>query len=369
MSSTIPSQQKALFLLSKQGDWKVDHTPVLKPKAGEVLIRVESSALNPVDWKVRDWGLDVIPEYPTILGCDSAGVVIAVGEGVKSVAIGDKVIHQGEFDVRKGSFQQYNLELSHLVAKLPPNLTFDQGATISTAAATAAISFYGPKVDLGGLALTPPWTNGGRGKYAGTPLLIIGGASSVGQAVIQFAQLSGFSPIVTTASLSGADRLKSLGATHVIDRYADLPSSLQVITATPFSLIYDAISSPETKETAHSILAEGGTLIIVEQPGVKEAVPTKEVIAPWAGVNQSPNKEIGAELMANLSALLENGDIKVSILLCLLDCTRNSYAVGDKPNMVEVIPNGLAGIPDGLDRLRKYQVIAKKLVVHPQETL
>ena len=50
-------------------------------------------------------------------------------------------------------------------------------------------------------------------------------------AVIQLAKLSGFSPIITTASLKNTDFLKSLGATHVIDRNADLPSSVKAITS------------------------------------------------------------------------------------------------------------------------------------------
>lgn len=57
----------------------------------ELLVRIESSALNPVDWKVHDYDFGV-PSYPAVLGSDIAGVVVAAADGVKSkVKVGDRV--------------------------------------------------------------------------------------------------------------------------------------------------------------------------------------------------------------------------------------------------------------------------------------
>lgn len=47
--------------------------------------------------------------------------------------------------------------------------------------AAAAVGLYGPKVTMGGAALMPPWREDGKGKYAGEPIVIVGGATSVGQ--------------------------------------------------------------------------------------------------------------------------------------------------------------------------------------------
>jgi NADPH:quinone reductase-like Zn-dependent oxidoreductase len=67
-------------------------------------------------------------------------------------------------------------------AQIPDNLTFDQAATIPLALATAALGLYNKKQQPhGGLALYPPWEEGGRGKYSGQPILVIGGSSAVGQ--------------------------------------------------------------------------------------------------------------------------------------------------------------------------------------------
>lgn len=66
--------------------------------------------------------------------------------------------------------------------QIPANLSFDEAATVPLTMATAALGLYGKKnKPRGGLELFPPWVEGGEGKYAGQPILIIGGSSSVGQ--------------------------------------------------------------------------------------------------------------------------------------------------------------------------------------------
>ena len=63
-----------------------------------------------------------------------------------------------------------------------PSLTLDQAATIPLTLATAALGLYDARqAPFGGLALTPPWAAGGRGAYAGEPIVITAGASGVGQ--------------------------------------------------------------------------------------------------------------------------------------------------------------------------------------------
>jgi NADPH:quinone reductase-like Zn-dependent oxidoreductase len=70
--------------------------------------------------------------------------------------------------------------LTHL--QIPDNLSFDEACTIPLGLATAACGLYQNKSDRGGDAgLVPPWEEGGAGKYTGQPILVIGGASSVGQ--------------------------------------------------------------------------------------------------------------------------------------------------------------------------------------------
>lgn len=85
-----PAQQKALLIKEKFGDFMVDSVPVPKPGKDEVLLKIHSSALNPVDWKLSKY--DFLGEqYPAIRGSDIAGEVVELGEGVTEIAIGDRV--------------------------------------------------------------------------------------------------------------------------------------------------------------------------------------------------------------------------------------------------------------------------------------
>jgi len=83
--------QKALFLESHQGDFVLlDSVSIPQPREDEVLVRIHATALNPADWKI--WrGYPLIKNYPTILGSDIAGEVIATGSSVHNVTAGDRV--------------------------------------------------------------------------------------------------------------------------------------------------------------------------------------------------------------------------------------------------------------------------------------
>ena len=139
--------------------------------------------------------------------------------------------------------------------------------------------------------------------------------------VIQLAKLSAFSPIVVTASTHNEEYLKSLGATHVIDRAAIPPSQLcqvvKAITAEPITIIFDTVSEADTQEASYEILARGGRLILVAPFAVDESKRTaeKETIEVLANVHVPTQRDLGIALYSNLSALLESGDIKVSVVL------------------------------------------------------
>lgn len=86
----MSNKQKALVLPSKHGQFTVDLVDIPKPGHGQVLVKVEAAALNPVDHKIQQYGV-VINEYPAILGQDIAGTVENIGEGVNQFKKGDRV--------------------------------------------------------------------------------------------------------------------------------------------------------------------------------------------------------------------------------------------------------------------------------------
>ncbi|KZT67307.1 GroES-like protein [Daedalea quercina L-15889] len=345
--------QKAMYLPEKQGSFTLGSASIPKPGPGEILIKLEAAGLNPIDWKMQAFGF-YIKEYPTILGSDLAGTVEELGEGVTNFKKGDRVLSESFGSSAYRGYQQYALGYAVSTCKVPDQLSFDQAATIPLGIATATIALYHPGEGAinGSAALSPPWEQGGRGKYQGQPIMVVGGAGSVGQYAIQLVKLSGFSPIITTASPRNAEWLRKLGATHVLDRNLSddaLKAEVKKITSDPIKVIYDTVASSETQNVAYDLLAPGGTLALVLPPEIKPEKQTadKTVFQVFGDFNVPPNRALAASFYSNLTGLLEKGDIK--------------------PNPVEVVPNGLLGIPVGLKKLQQG-VSNLKLVVRPQET-
>ena len=132
--------------------------------------------------------------------------------------------------------------------------------------------------------------------------------------VIQLARLSGFSPIITTASLKHTDNLKSLGATAVFDRNlsaSELSKEIKMLTNEPIKLVYDSISSDSTQETGVELLAPGGQLGVV-LPATAKADEGKSILR-LLGLPRLPHN---IELLETLyhdkiAEFLEKGIIKV----------------------------------------------------------
>jgi len=133
---------------------------------------------------------------------------------------------------------------------------------------------------------------------------------------IQFAKLSGFSPIATTASLHNAEFLKTLGATHVIDRKADVVAEAKKIFSQPPTLIYDAVTNQTTEAEAIQILAPGGIILQVlprEEGRIVEG--NKKIYTVFGSFYR--HRELGLSLYPKLASLLESGKIKVSLQISL----------------------------------------------------
>lgn len=181
----------------------------------------------------------------------------------------------------------------------------------------------------------PPWKHGGVGKYRNMPILIFGGSGSVGNygrhrlyqvfhvpdrifPAIQFAKISGFSPIITTSALKHTEYLKGLGATHVIDRYlgfSGLQQGVARITSAPLNVIYDTVSIRESQEGAWKLLGPQGRLVLT-LPSVIDKHPgdRREIVLTNGNPHLEENWETGRQLWMHLSRWLEKGDIRVSAI-------------------------------------------------------
>ncbi|KAI0318211.1 GroES-like protein [Amylostereum chailletii] len=353
--------QNALLIPSKAcGYVQLGTRPVPIPGRGQLLVKIQSAALNPVDHYVKDHGIFVDKcGFPALIGYDGAGIIEQVADDVQGWNKGDRVLFQGDSHPDFCTFQQYALCDAVVCTKIPEKMSFDDASTFPVALGTAAVGLYQKLAPVsgqdGGAGLIAPWESG-IGKYAGQPALVFGGSSSVGQLAIQLVKLSGFNPIIATASKKNENYCKAAGATHVIDYhdlpYADLPAAVAKLVNGPISLVYDAVSSEDSQKAGWAILAHSGSLInagrrILGITPDQIGEDGKHLVQVWGVIRRDDNIELGAKMCNHLTDLLEEGLLK--------------------PNNVEVLPGGLAGVSAGLDRLLKG-VSAVKLVVRPQET-
>jgi threonine dehydrogenase-like Zn-dependent dehydrogenase len=317
--------------------------------------------VNPVDWKMRDHDA-FITKYPAILGSDAAGMIVAVGSNVTRFSVGDRVFFQGIIGSYDSStFQQYCKMPAVLVSATPDNISDIEAAGISLATMAVATAFY----DKTGYGLKAPWETGGKTAGSDRAVVIIGGASSVGQYAIQLARLSGFTRIITNASPTNHAMLRVLGAHVVLDRSQSSAEDFKAATnGLPLAFVFDAISAKTTQILGVQILqrteAENGCLVAVhvvrpetpDQDAVELAQSSQPAISikQVLGIGSSPDLRYISEPMAFAMGGAD-GYIATGLV---------------KPNKPRVVPGGLSAIEEALE-LNRSGVSGVKVVFCPNE--
>ena len=184
---------------------EVSDLPTPTVSEGTVLARVKAAGLNPIDNAIAA-GLmaQMMPhEYPLVLGRDCAGVVDAVGAGVDHVQVGDEVLGHVLIapPIQAGTLADYALLPAAAVALKPAALDFTAAAALplAGAAAAAAVEAIDPR--------------------PGQTVLVNGASGGVGSYTVQLLAARGVT-VVATGTSQDSDRLRSLGASEVIDHTA-----------------------------------------------------------------------------------------------------------------------------------------------------
>jgi NADPH:quinone reductase len=196
------------------------------PGPGEVRIRVVVSGVNPTDWKSRRGAGpgEPLPFAEVTPDQDGAGVIDAVGDGVKDLAVGDRVwVYLAGHERPTGTAQEYTKLPAERVVRLPDGIGFDIGASLGVPALTAhrtlTVAEDGPR------RLEPSAL---EGKF----VLVAGGAGAVGHAAIQLARWSGATVITTVSGPAKADLVTAAGAHHVIN-YRDQDAAAAIAEIAP----------------------------------------------------------------------------------------------------------------------------------------
>jgi NADPH2:quinone reductase len=179
---------------------KLEDVPEPRPGPGQVVVAVKAAGVNPVEAYVRAGMYPAKPELPYCPGSDAAGVVEAVGRGVKGVKAGDRVYVYGAVS---GVYAEKALCATPRVFPLPKSLSFEQGAALGVPYGTARRALF----------------QRGRAKK-GETVLIHGASGGVGVAAVQLARAAGLKVLGTGGGGEGAAFVKALGAHAVFDHRA-----------------------------------------------------------------------------------------------------------------------------------------------------
>lgn len=184
---------------------KLGELPAPVPAAGEVRVRIKTSGVNPSDVKSRRRGAG----YPlTIPHSDGAGVIDAVGPGVDTKRVGERVwLWNGQWRRPFGSAAEYITLPSEQAVPLPDSVSFEVGACL-------------------GIPFLTAWHAVHR-RSAGETLLVAGGAGSVGHYAVQLARRAGYRVIASVSSAEKAAVAKVAGAEATVNyREQDLAEAV-----------------------------------------------------------------------------------------------------------------------------------------------
>jgi NADPH:quinone reductase-like Zn-dependent oxidoreductase len=226
---------------------RVVEEPVVEPAAGEVRVRIEAFAVNPLDRMMRSGAAPTtIPLPHARLGVEGTGVVDALGPGVTGLEIGDPVILTAVPDANvRGSYAEYTTVPASRVVARPPGLGTTEAAAIWVAYSTA----YGALVEKAGMR-------------PGDHVLVTAASGGVGRAAMQIANQIGAVPIAVTRHGAKADDLLAAGAAAVVatDR-VDVAEAVRHHTGgAGADIVLDVVMGPGQRDLVQAA-RPGGTLV------------------------------------------------------------------------------------------------------------
>lgn len=294
---------KAFVLRSYGSPGHLDLTAVdtPAPTAGEVLVRVRATSVNPYDWHQMRGEPRIARMMPgtmglrapklRILGCDMAGQVEAVGTDVTGFRPGDDVFAL----LSHGGFAEYVSVPERLLARKPANLSYEQAAAVPMAATTALLGLR----------------EVGRIK-PGQTVLVNGASGGVGTFAVQIARALG-TTVHAVCSAANADLVKSIGADDVID-YAKEDFTR---TGRRYDVLLD-IAGSRPVSACRRALAPRGTLVLIGGPAGRWVQPAGHMFSSLAMGPLVPQRIAMADtvsctakkqILMTLTTLIEDSEI------------------------------------------------------------
>jgi len=222
---------------------ELQELPDLVPGPGEVAVDVRAAGVNFPDVLTVQGKYQVRPPLPFTPGNEFAGVVRALGDGVRGFAVGDRVIGF----TQTGAFAEQALAPAAVLMPMPPGMEFDTAAAITLTYGTS----HHAVVDRGQLK-------------AGETMLVLGAAGGVGLAAIEIGKALGARVIAAASSAEKLEVCRRHGADVLIDyTKEDLREALKAATGGKGpDVIYDPVGGPYSEPALRSIAYRGRHLVV-----------------------------------------------------------------------------------------------------------
>ncbi|MGI2035621.1 zinc-binding alcohol dehydrogenase family protein [Rhizobium panacihumi] len=282
--------------------------PMPEATGRDLLVEIRAISVNPVDTKTRKNAV-VEPGQYKVLGYDAAGVVKAVGPGVKLFQPGDEVYYAGAIN-RQGTNAEYHLVDERIVGAKPKTLSFEEAAALPLTAITAYEAlFHRMKV---------------QDKVAGAwnAVLLTGGAGGVGSIAIQLLrELSDVTVIATASRPETQAWVRELGAHHVIDHSKPLaPQIAEMAIGQPgfvFSITQTDKHLPDILELiapqGHVTLIDDSAEVIDLRPFKRKCLSVHWEMMFARPVFQTADMIEQHKLLTQVSELVDAGKIRTTL--------------------------------------------------------
>jgi NADPH:quinone reductase len=214
-----------------------------QPMAGQALIKIEACGLNYIDTYHRT-GLYPV-ELPCTPGMEAAGTVAALGDGVVTVKVGDRVAYAGVL----GSYAEYAAVEAERLVPLPDELDFEHAAAAMLQGMTAHYLSHGS------YALKP-----------GDTALVHAAAGGVGLLLVQMAKRCGARVIGTVSTAAKEELARQAGADEIV-RYTEtdfVAATLQLTGGAGVDVVYDSVGKT-TFEKGLDLLRPLGYMVLFGQ--------------------------------------------------------------------------------------------------------
>jgi len=273
----------------------------------DLLIRLKAAGVNPIDTKLRSKGTYIPELSPTLLGCDGAGIVEAVGAACERFSIGDEVyFFNGGIGGPNGNYAELTVVDERFVAAKPTSLSFERAAAAPLVLITAWESLH-DRAQI----------------KAGDKVLIHAGAGGVGHVAIQLAKATGAEVLTTVSSQEKAILCRELGADQVcLYNETDFAKvALSWSQGRGVDMVLDTVGG-QTFVDSFGVVRYGGDLVTLLQPAasvdwklarLRNLRISQELMLTPLYYNMVEARQHQANILTQCAALFDQGKLTIHV--------------------------------------------------------